>query len=488
MINERRSRRVFNFTVALVIVLAFLFGFQTRGLLSLLSRYDRLPKWIETAASGLSYDAHASVPGFSDKDLGVFYEVLTHISQTYLYRDETRNEDVIHGAASGAVDALGDSYSRFVPPADQKVLTEEIEGEYAGIGIRIFDQPGVFPLYALECETANGADPEDINFIKETSGVVVVQVFETGPAFAAGLVSNDVITCVDGNNLRGKTSVDAANLIKGPEGTKVSVSVFRPALQKEFTFEVDRKIVQVPTVDSVKMLDDRIGYIRLNEFNNQSAHEVAEAINKLVDEDMKGLVFDLRNNTGGVLTSAVEVSDLFISDGNLVFYEDQLGRREVFKSRDGGEALGIPLIVLVNGNSASASEIVAGAVRDTHTGILVGETTFGKGVVQNVYTLQDGSGLVLTTGRYLTPNGGEITEDGIAPDIVSDLDPDRLRAEDPQIGLFLDRIDKLNTEFVELRQQMFDYLQEHDFQRDTAVEVMSEWLDTGQVPTTDKEE
>jgi carboxyl-terminal processing protease len=253
-------------------------------------------------------------------------------------------------------------------------------------------------------------------------------------------------------------------------------------MQQEFTYEVERQVIHVPTIGAKEMLDDRIGYIRLDSFNNLTPGDAREAVYDLLDQGMEGLIFDLRNNTGGVMNAAVGVADIFIPDGNLVYYEDSLGRREVFVSDDDGEAANIPLVVLVNGNTASSSEIVVGAIRDTRTGVIVGETTFGKGVVQNVYTLHDGSGLVLTTGRYLTPNGNEITQDGITPDVVSDLDPDRIRQTDPAVDQFLTRMDELNEEFMELRQEMWDYLEDNDFQRDTAIDVMNMWLDNGEVP------
>jgi len=482
MNNEKRSRRIFNFSLALVIVLAFIFGFQSAGFMRLLTKQDRIPPWLANAASSLSWDVHATVGGFNERDMTLLYEVLSHISSAYLHREDLDNSEIIQGAATGAVEALGDRYSRFVPPPDQQVLTEEIEGEYAGVGVSIIDRPGVLPMYALECETENGINPEDSLFLRETSAVVIVQVFETGPAYAAGLESNDVIVCVEGTPLRGAVADDAVALIKGPEGTQVEMTIWRPGLQEEMTFTVDRRIVHVPTVGKAEMLDDRIGYIRLDSFNNLSVEDVSIAVNDLLMQGMKGLIFDLRNNTGGVMTAAVGIADIFISDGNLVYYEDSDGRLEVFRSNDGGEALNMPLILLVNGNTASASEIVAGAVRDTRTGIIVGENTFGKGVVQNVYTLQDGSGLVLTTGRYLTPNQHAITEEGIEPDVISDLDPDRIRQVDSEVDDFLIRMDTLNQEFIELRQQMFDYLTENDFQRDTAIDLMDLWIDEGEVP------
>jgi len=482
MNDEPRTRRIFNFTLALTIALAFLLGFQSAGLMNLMSTQDKLPTWISRAASGLSYSAQAAPPGFTEGEMGVLYEVLTHISQAYFYRDSVDNQEVVYGASSGAVMSLGDRYSRFIPPADQRLLTEEIEGEYAGVGISIIDRPGLFPPLALECEIESGVDPEDILYLREMRGVHVVQVFENGPAFPAGVESDDVIACVDGQPLRGAMATEAADLIKGPEGTQVTIVMWRPSLQEEFTFDLTRQVVQVPTVGASEMLTDQVGYIRLDSFNNLTPHDAAVAVNDLLLKGMKGLIFDLRNNTGGPMTAAIGVSDLFVPDGVLVSYEDSLGRREQFGSDDGGDAVGIPLVVLVNGNTASSSEIVAGAIRDTHNGVLLGETTFGKGFVQNVFTLHDGSGLVLTTGRYLTPNGGEITQDGIEPDIVSDLDPERLRQEDPEVDAFLKQIESLNVQYTQLREQMFDYLQSHDFQRDNALDVMSQWLESGQPP------
>ena len=482
MNDEKRSRRIFNFTLALTIVLAFVFGFQTSGLMRLLSRQERIPLWLSRAASGLSYDVHASPEGYSDSELGVLFEVLAHISSSYLYGEDVDTQDVIYGASEGAVSALGDRYSRFVPPPDQQVLTESIEGEYAGVGISIIDRPGVLPMMALGCEIEGGGDPENIHFISNTTGVTVVQVFEEGPAYEVGLEPDDVIVCVDGTLLRGATTEEAANNIKGPEGTIVQITIWRPGLQEELTFDVTRERVQVPTIGAAEMLNDTVGYIRLDSFNNFTPSDVSQKIYELFQDGMEGLIFDLRNNTGGPMTAAIQVSDLFISDGTLLYYENNEGERETFVSDDGGARIDIPLIVLVNGTTASASEIVAGAVRDTHTGLIVGEDTFGKGVVQNVYVLHDGSGLILTTGRYLTPDGNAITQDGLEPDIRIELDPEALRAEDSQVDEFLNRLERLNDEYVELRQQMYDYLRDNDFQRDTALDLMSEWLETGMEP------
>jgi len=482
MKDEKRARRVFNITLVITLLLAFLFGFQSAGLIRMLSEQEKLPDWVGKIANSLSYDAHASAPEVTDRDLHTFYEVLAYISQTYLYRDDLDLQEVIHGASSGAVTALGDRYSRFVPPPDQQVLTEEIHGEYAGVGISIIDRPGVLPHFLLDCEAEAGIDPEDSIFLRENRGVVVVQVFANGPAADVGLEADDVIACVDGEPLRGGTANDAVAVIKGPEETNVTITVWRPALQEEFTFDVTRRLIEVPTVGVAEMLDDRIGYIRLDSFNNLSPRDVAISINNLMMEGMEGLIFDLRNNTGGPMEAAAQISDLFIPDGTMVYFEDSQGRRETFTSQDGGDAMDLPLIILTNGNTASASEIVAGAIRDTDTGLLVGETTFGKGVVQGVYTLSDGSGLVLTTGRYLTPDQHEITHDGIEPDILSDLDPDRLREIDPNIDEFLIRMDEINLEFAELREQMYIYLNEHDFQRDDAFDLMNEWLEEGTRP------
>ncbi len=483
MKKDPKVRRIYNLSITLVVVLAFILGIQSAGFLRFLHEHQKLPHWAAGIVSGFSPDLQATPVGFSTRDMRVLDEVLTYISVVYFYQDEIDNSEVIHGAATGAVEALGDRYSRFVPPPDQQVLTEEILGEYAGVGISIIDRPGVLPPHALECEIAAGGDPEDIEFMREFRSTVIVRVFETGPAFEVGLLADDVIICVEGETLRGRPADDAVALIKGPPGTSVSITVYRPETQEELTFEVERRVVIVPSVEDVEMLENGIGYVSLVSFNNHSAEDVIEAIHELSEQGLRGLIFDLRNNTGGTVDAAVGVADIFISDGNMVYYQNNIGEEMAFPSADEGYELGVPLVLLTNGATASASEIVAGAVRDTGVGLLVGETTFGKGVVQNVYPLEDGSGLVLTTGIYLTPDKNEITSDGIIPDIISNLDPDRLRSADPEIDEFLNRMDEINSQYAELREELSEYLSGHDFQRETAIDVITEWLDSGVMPS-----
>jgi carboxyl-terminal processing protease len=476
--------------LAFVIILAFILGFQSSGILRILERKEKLPEWASRIAATLTSDLQAMPVGFSGDDLRIFEDVLSYISVNYLYQDKINRDDIIHGAAAGAVQSLGDRYSRFVPPPDQQQLTEEIQGEYAGIGVRIIDRPGVLPPMALQCEIEAGADPESPEFMREFRSTVIVGVFENGPAAEVGLKQDDVIVCVDGSTLRGHPADDAVALIKGTPGSFVNITVWRPATQEELTFDVERRVVQIESVSDVEMLDDNIGYIRLEEFNNHSTEEMRAAVDQLSEQDMKGLILDLRNNTGGTVEAAVGVADIFIPDGIMVYYRDNRGDQTGFPADgegDGGYSLGVPLVLLTNGSTASASEILAGAVRDSGVGLLVGETTFGKGVVQNVYALPDGSGLVLTTGVYLTPAEHEITEDGLQPDILSDLNPDRLRQEDPRIDAFLKHMDDLNQEYLTLRQDMSDYLSSHDFQRDTGLEVINEWIGTGVKPASEAE-
>lgn len=481
MRSDTYTRRMFNLSVTLALILAFIIGFQTSGLVRLLSEQDKLPQWAETIASALAPEVQAA-QGIDRKDLQVFYEVLNIISQSYLRRDEIKSQDLIRGASAGAVDSIGDRYSRFVLPQDQKNLTEEITGEYAGIGVSIIDRPMVLPPWPLECEISAGADSEDPKFFKELRGVTIVRVFENGPAFENGLKPDDVVVLVDGNMLRGKTADDAASLIKGPPNTKVTLCIWRPSLQKELNLDITRKVVHVPTIGRKEIFNNSVGYIRLDTFNSLSPQEINNALEELKAQGMKGLVFDLRNNTGGPMDAAIAICDIFVPDGNLVIYEDSMGNREEFSSKDGGAALNMPLVILTNGNTASSSEIVCGAVRDTHNGILLGENTYGKGVVQNVYQLSDGSGLVLTTGRYLTPAEHEITQDGLAPDIVSHLDLQTLREKDPEIDSFLNKLDSITKEYQALRQQMFDYLDKHDFQKELAIKVVTKWLEENKKP------
>ncbi|HEX9744026.1 MAG TPA: S41 family peptidase [bacterium] len=482
MIDDTRTRRIFNLSIALIIVLSFLIGFQSAGLVRLLPRNDKMPSWASNVISSLSRDIYASPEDIDDADLAILFQVLNYVTEYYLYKDDIDGTTLIHGAAQGVVNALGDRYSRFVPPPDQEVLIEEIEGEYYGVGVSIIDRPGTLPPFALDCELGEDGDPDDPFYFRETRGVLVVQAFENGPAYETGIRDNDVITCVADKSMRGHTAEDAVALIKGPEGTQVEITVWRSSTQEELSFDITRRKVEVPTVSDVQMLDDRIGYIKLNSFNNLTAQDVMAAVAELNTDGMEGLIFDLRNNTGGPMPAAAGVVDMFVSDGTLVYYEDSMGNTDEFNSEDSGLALGIPLVVLINGNSASSSEIVAGAVRDTRVGLLVGETTYGKGVVQNVTTLPDGSGLVLTTGRYLTPTKNEITEDGITPDVPVNLDPAKIREEDPQIDEFLTRMDDISNEYAQLREEMNLYLQDHDFIKDAAVDVINDWIENGSIP------
>ena len=480
-----------NIAVTMIVILTFILGIQTAGILRILKHQDRLPDWASRITSTLTSDLQAAPVGFSETDMRIFQDVLSFISVHYLYQDKIDREKIMFGAASGAVESLGDRYSRFVPPPDQQKLTETIQGEYAGVGIRIIDRPGVLPPMALECEIESGADPESMEFMREMRSTIIVSVFKNGPAAEAGLKANDVIVCVDGSTLRGKVADDAVALIKGTPGTFTTITIWRAETQEELTFDVERRIVHIESVSEVEMLTDEIGYIKLEEFNNHTSEEMLDAVETLKSEGMKGLILDVRNNTGGPVEAAVGVADIFIPGGKMVYYQNNRGEKIGYPPEnlgDDGYALDLPLVLITNGATASASEILAGAVRDTGIGLLVGETTFGKGVVQNVYTLPDGSGLVLTTGIYLTPAGHEITEDGLEPDILSDLDPDRIRKEDPNVDEFLNRMDEINNQYLALRQEMAEYLASHDFQKDTALDVISRWVATGVKPEVEPSE
>ena len=214
MHNEKRLRRIFNFSVALALILSFLLGFQVSGLTRVLADQNRLPKAIGKVISSLSFGVHAGPQGINPDDLKVFYQTLDYIDQTYLNRSTMNVQNLVEGAASGAVESLGDRYSRFVTPEAEKALSEQIEGQYAGVGVSIVDRPDVLPPMPLDCEIAAGGDKKDPKFFRELRGVVVVQAFENGPGYEAGLRSDDVLTCVDGKDLRGSVADDAVAVIK----------------------------------------------------------------------------------------------------------------------------------------------------------------------------------------------------------------------------------------------------------------------------------
>ena len=359
-----------NFKIVSVILLVFLLGI-TIGL----SRSHKA-----SARSNNIYE-----------ELKVFTDVLGLLQKEYV--EETKSNELMYGAIKGMLETL-DPHSAFMPPNMYKEMQEETKGRFEGLGIEITIKEGI---------------------------LMVVSPIEDTPAFKAGILAGDQILKIDGDSTKNLTLDDSAKRMRGPKGTQVTITIMREGFVKPREFTLTRDVIPVRSVRH-ELLEKQYGYIRLSQFQEKTEGELDKALKALEEGSkgsMKGLVLDLRNNPGGLLDQAVKVADRFIESGLIVSME---GRREdqkmKFFAHSQGTIARYPLIVLVNGGSASASEIVAGAIQDHGRGILVGTQTFGKGSVQTIFPLKDGSGLRLTTARYFTPNGRSIQAKGIIPDII----------------------------------------------------------------------
>jgi carboxyl-terminal processing protease len=328
------------------------------------------------------------------EDLKVFTDVIGLIQKDYV--EETKSKDLVYGAIKGMLETL-DPHSAFMPPNMYKEMQEETRGRFEGLGIEITVKDGV---------------------------LTVVSPIEGTPAYRAGVLAGDQIIKIDGEPTKNLTLVDSVKRLRGPRGTKVTITIMREGLTKPKDFTLVRDVIPVRSV-RYELLERNYGYIRLSQFQEKTDSEFEKAMKALEEESkgtLKGLVLDLRNNPGGLLDQAVKIADRFIESGLIVSVE---GRKEdqkmKFYAHPDGNFSRYPLVVLVNGGSASGAEIVAGALQDHGRGILVGTQTFGKGSVQTIIPLKDGSGLRLTTARYYTPNGRSIQAKGIVPDIIVKL-------------------------------------------------------------------
>ena len=289
--------------------------------------------------------------------------------------------------------ALDDPYSCYYTPQEYNELMESSNGTYCGIG-------------ALVSQNV------------KTGVITIVKPFVNGPAYEAGMLPGDIIYKVEGKEVTGVDISQVVSEMKGEKGTKVEVEVVREGEKSPLSLEITRDTVEVPTVE-YKMLKDNIGYIYIMEFDEVTAKQFLDAVESLINQGMKGLVIDIRDNPGGLLETVVAMLDRILPEGLIVYTEDKNGQREE-KTSDKVE-FNLPLAVLINGNSASASEIFAGAIQDYEKGVIVGTQSFGKGIVQSVIPLYDGSAVKMTVAYYYTPKGRNIHGIGITPDVEIEL-------------------------------------------------------------------
>lgn len=325
------------------------------------------------------------------KHFGNLLKVIVFVKTQYL--NATDYDRMVEGAIKGLIQSLDDPYSAYLDPVTYKKLRDQVKGSFGGLGILVS---------------------------KKEDSITVVRTYRGTPAHRDGILPGDIIQKIDDRDARGIDLESAVQLMRGPVGTKVRLTLTRAGNPQPFDVELTREEIRVPTVEG-KMLKNGVVHLGIAHFTEKTPEEVGEMVEKFKKEGMKGIILDLRNNPGGELMSAVKVAGYFVPPGPVVFIEYRGGRIEEHKAK--GDYLGIPLVVLVNEGSASASEILAGAVKDTGAGVLVGQKTFGKGVVQMIFELDNGAGLKLTTARYLTPKKTDINKAGIVPDVVVDQPP-----------------------------------------------------------------
>lgn len=326
------------------------------------------------------------------EELKTFSEVLTQVQKSYV--DETKVKDLVQGAIRGMLSTL-DPHSAYMTPEMYKEMQVETKGEFGGVGIQIG--------------------------VKENRLAVIAPI-EGTPAYRAGVKAGDFIIKVNDETTKDLTLMDAVQKMRGPKGSKVNLTIQREGSPDPLQFTLVRDTIKIESVKS-KVLDN-IGYIRLTQFQESTGRDLSKVLKQFKEQKLQSTILDLRNNPGGLLTAAVEVSEQFLPGGKMVVYtKGRESKKDEWIAKGKDQMDDSPMIVLVNEGSASASEIVAGALQDYGRAVIVGTTSFGKGSVQTILPLGDGSGLRLTTAKYYTPKGRSIQSTGITPDIVVKAQP-----------------------------------------------------------------
>ena len=389
-----------------------------------------------------------SAEGEGYEELKTFTEVLSMVKKHYV--EEVKSKDLVYGAIRGMLSSL-DPHSSFMTAEGYKDMQVETKGEFGGIGIQIG--------------------------MKESMLTVIAPIEDT-PAFRAGIKAGDKIVKINSVTTRDMTLQDAVSKMRGTPKTTVVISITREGWKELKDFTLTREIIKVKSVKS-KLLEPGIGYIKINQFQEQTSNDLAAALKKLNEEKITSLVLDLRNDPGGLLNSSIDVVSQFLEKGKLVVYtKTRSGEKsEYFTNND--SQFKLPMVVLINQGSASASEIVAGALKDWNRAVTLGTVTFGKGSVQTVIPLTDGSGLRLTTAKYYTPKGKSIQGTGITPDIIVKLEAKNgakehpvLREKDLQHHL---KNEQGDTKDAEKETAPIEVDEKDDIQLQRAVDILKTW-------------
>lgn len=336
---------------------------------------------------------NTSVPAEVVEAFAPMWQVYNLIQSDYI--DTVELDDLVDGAAKGLVEALGDQFSGYMDPETYTLLNADLEGEIEGIGVVIRTD-------------------------EDTGAVEVVGVLNGAPAQDVGILPGDIFTEVNGKNVVGMSQLELATEVRGPEGTEVLITMQRDGELIDFT--ITRARIIIPNVES-EVLDGDIGYLKLNQFSATARQDIDAALEAMRVNSLNGLVVDFRDNPGGLLNSAIDVASAFIEEGTIVTEAFSDDDEIVFDATGNYADVRVPIVVLVNEGSASASELVAGAMQDAGVATIIGETTFGKGTVQTWHELVNGGGVRLTIARWLTPSGRWIHENGVEPDITVEWTP-----------------------------------------------------------------
>lgn len=330
--------------------------------------------------------------------MALYARVLEQVRESYVEEDKITYQDLVYGSLKGMLSSL-DEYSQFLLPDEYDAMVDDTNGRFGGIGVVIGLKDGQ---------------------------LTVIAPMEDTPGFLAGLLPGDRLIEIAGESTEHLDFSDAVKRMRGNPGTKVSLKIYRPKTREVKEMEITRANIEVPSVKDAEIIEDGIGYLRLTQFDEMTGSVLRKTLKELRNEGMQALIIDLRNNPGGLLSSAVEVCDLFMKRGSeIVSTRGRDGTAtQTFQARNGQDVEEYPMILLVNGGSASASEIFGGAMQDHQRAILVGEKTYGKGSVQSVMKMDDGSAVRVTTAYYYTPKNRLIHKKGIEPDIVVPMAPE----------------------------------------------------------------
>lgn len=332
--------------------------------------------------------------GLSQEQIDSKLKVLEQYIDYYFLEDVDKTA-YADGIYKGLIKSLDDPYSTYYTAEEYAAMQEASSGTYCGIGATVSQN-------------------------SDTGIISIVKPFVDGPAYEAGILPGDILYKVDGKEVTGEDLTEVVTRMKGEKGTKVEIQIIRDNEMEPVSFTIKRDNIEVPTI-VYQMMDDKIGYIAISEFDEITSEQFRKALDALEQQGEKALVIDLRNNGGGRLEAVVDMLDRMLPKGMIVSTRDKNGEGDEYKSTD-KEQFNKPLAVLINGNSASASEVFAGAIQDYKLGTLVGTTSFGKGIVQSIIPLEDGTAIKLTTSKYYTPSGRNIHGTGIEPDVTVELD------------------------------------------------------------------